>query len=32
VPDYWYAVGRDYALERKLSNQLQEALAGVRCD
>jgi len=32
VPDYWYSVGRDFALEKKLSNQLQHALSTVACD
>ncbi len=32
VPDYWYAVGRDYALEKKLVRQLENSLAGLACD
>jgi hypothetical protein len=32
VADYWYAVGRDYAMERKLSNQLQGSLSAAACE
>jgi len=32
VPDYWYATGRDYALERTLAAQLKNALSTSACD
>lgn len=32
VPDYWYAIGRDYAMEDKLAGQLQSALPAGACD
>jgi hypothetical protein len=32
VPDYWYAVGRDYALERELAAQLRAQMTAGQCD
>jgi hypothetical protein len=32
VSDYWFAIGRDYALERKLAGQLQTKMSPGQCD
>lgn len=32
LPDYWYAIGRDYSLERKLAEQLKAHLPPGTCE
>jgi hypothetical protein len=32
VPDYWYSIGRDYALERRLADQLRAQLPSEGCE
>jgi hypothetical protein len=31
MPDYWYSIGRDYALERRLADQLRAGLPSEGC-